>query len=65
MFAVRTMSVAEYAAEVGRYYRTILNWYHAGTLPDGVTGEKLPTGTILIHVREARCPHCGESLVTT
>jgi hypothetical protein len=57
------MSVTEYAKEVGKYRRTIYNWYHAGTLPEGVSGEKLATGTILIHVRDNHCPHCGESLV--
>lgn len=66
MVDVRTMSVQDYAQEVGRTYRTILNWYHAGHLPAGVTGEKLATGTILIKVHDAEhcCPHCGESLVS-
>lgn len=65
MAAVRVLSVQGYAQEVGRTYRTILNWYHAGHLPTGVSGEKLATGTILIKVQDPEhcCPHCGESLV--
>lgn len=64
---VRTMSVSDYAISIGRFYRTILNWYHADKLPQGVTGERLPSGTILIHVRteddhEVQCPSCGATI---
>lgn len=67
MSAVRVMSVNQYANEVQRTYRTILNWYHADRLPTGVSGEKLATGTILIKVQDPEhcCPYCGESLVNT
>jgi hypothetical protein len=62
------MSVSDYAKEINRYYRTILNWYHEDRLPRGVTGERLPSGSILIHVRDAdeqhevQCPSCGTTI---
>ena len=53
------MKLSEWARGQGVWYRTALDWFHAGTLP--VSARQLPTGTIVV---EPSAERAGRLLLT-